>query len=58
MTTTATGLTRIARDFMLSEQPSRAWRLIANGLQDEDGRGGAERYASAILDGKKKLIGN
>ena len=50
--------TRLVRDFMLSERPSAAWRLIAQGLRDEEGQGGAERYATGILDGKLKLVGN
>lgn len=50
--------TRLVRDFMLSERPSAAWRLIAKGLRDEEGQGGAERYATGILDGKLKLVGN
>lgn len=52
-TITGEGFTRIARDFMLSELPGKAWRLVTQGLS-----GGAERFAADVLDGKKKLVGN
>jgi phosphohistidine swiveling domain-containing protein len=57
-TVTGPGFTRIVRDFMLSENPSAAWRLIATGLRDGEGLGGMTRYADKILDGKMKLVGN
>src|SRR5208337_4095892 len=51
--------TRIARDMVLSERPSQAWRLIVNHLIDRGGKkAGAETFAAAILDGKKKLVGD
>lgn len=49
------GLTRIARDFCLSDMPSRAWRLLVNGLH---GPVGPETIAADVLDGKLKLVGN
>lgn len=55
-TITGEGFTRIARDFFLSEMPSKAWRFIVNGLRSADGTT-AEPYAAKILDGTMKLTG-
>lgn len=50
-------ITKIARDMLLSEMPAKAWRLLAQNLIG--GRPGqAEAIATAVLDGKKKLVGD
>lgn len=51
-TITGEGFTRIARDFMLSDLPAKAWRLMSTGLP------GSEPFATKVLDGTMKLVGN
>lgn len=51
---TGEGLTRIARDGMLSERPSWAWRLLVDGLSGV----GVEVVARAVLEGSKRLAGD
>lgn len=48
-------LTRLARDLFLEDQPSRAWRLIAQGLS---GGASLDAVARQVLDGHLKLVGN
>jgi hypothetical protein len=44
-----------ARDMMLSERPSQAWRVLSEGLI---GDGNTQELAMQILDGKKTLTGD
>jgi phosphohistidine swiveling domain-containing protein len=48
------GFTRIARDFLLSERPAQAWRFVVDGLQGD----GVTEFATKLLEGKMKLVGN
>ena len=50
-------LTRIARDILLSDQPTKAWRLLGEGLLSEN-RGESEYAARQILDGTMRLTGD
>lgn len=54
---TGEAITQIARDMLLSEMPGKAWRLLAQNLLGGK-PGQAETIASAVLDGKKKLVGD
>lgn len=47
-------LTCIARDFMLSDLPAKAWRLLGLGLRGD----GVTDAAMKILDGKARLTGD
>lgn len=49
--------TRIAREFMLSDMPTKAWRLLSKGLIG-DNEAAIEKYAPMILDGTMKLVGD
>jgi hypothetical protein len=46
-------ITDTARNILLSDDPRKAWRLLAQSLVGE----GSERAARAILDGTKCLVG-
>lgn len=46
--------TRLARDFLLSEEPAKAWRMVAKGLEGPD----AHEAALGILQGNKRLTGD
>jgi hypothetical protein len=50
-------LTETARDLMLSERPSAAWRLLAESLLGGE-PGQADMVARQVLDGTKKLTGD
>lgn len=54
---TGESFTRQARDLMISEDPARAWRFCAAGL-DSGELGAAEAAARKILDGRSRLIGD
>lgn len=50
-------LTRLVRDVFLSGDPDKAWRMITKSLTGGN-PGEVEHYATQILDGKMKLVGN
>lgn len=47
--------TRIVRDFLLSDNPGAAYRLITENLK---GQGNIEKIAEQVLDGEKRFTGN
>jgi hypothetical protein len=53
-TVTGEALTQIARDLMLSDEPGKAWRLLADGLIGE----GAETVVRKVLAGEADLNGD
>jgi phosphohistidine swiveling domain-containing protein len=46
-------LTRIARDMMLSDLPTNAWRVLSKGLI-----GPTQKIVESVLDGHQKFVGN
>lgn len=54
ITVTGEFMTETARSLFLSDRPANAWRLLTRGLQGD----GIEACATAIIDGKKKLVGD
>jgi phosphohistidine swiveling domain-containing protein len=54
---TGDAYTTIARDFLLSERPAQAYRLLADYLKG-GAPGEAQTIAPEVLDGKRKLTGD
>jgi phosphohistidine swiveling domain-containing protein len=54
---TGEDFTRLARDFVLSDAPARAFRLVASGLRTKDGQDGGA-VAVRILDGTCRMTGD
>lgn len=58
-TVTGEGLTRLARGFVLEDEPQRGYLLLADGLMVEgDDKGASARVALAVLRGESCLLGD